>query len=287
MDICRYTRKTIASCPYTSVNDRAPFFMHEIEIFKISFVENGSCSYTFLYEDEMVERKIDVSVGSIYIVRPHEIHYCKEKTIDVRYRDIYVEPSVFKECCDFVEPGLYNSILNSKFPPVFKVTPVMLLYLSESCSYLVGKEISPDKDKVHKGLIINLLDRYVLNSIDKKIYPFWINELIRLLNKGDYVCKPIHEIVKDTNYSHGYVSREFKKYLGVKLKTYVNKKKFDYAAILLATTKEPLDIICYKLGFSTVSSFIYSFKKIFNMTPLQYRKSYSHNIDSDGFTEWN
>lgn len=73
-------------------------------------------------------------------------------------------------------------------------------------------------------------------------------------------------------YNPSYLSRYFKRSVGIPYYSYVQSVKIDRAAYLLANTKESVLSVSIKCGFSTLSSFNRAFRIIFGMTPREYRK---------------
>ncbi len=75
------------------------------------------------------------------------------------------------------------------------------------------------------------------------------------------------------NISASYLSNIFKKETDKTVTEYVNGKRMDYAAHLLATTKQQIQSIAQLCGILDVQYFSKLFKKVKGMTPKEYRKS--------------
>lgn len=69
-----------------------------------------------------------------------------------------------------------------------------------------------------------------------------------------------------------YTMRLFKKTTGMSILEYVTKERMEQAKKLLETTKYNNDIIAEKVGYVSANYFIKQFKKIYGMTPREYRK---------------
>lgn len=79
--------------------------------------------------------------------------------------------------------------------------------------------------------------------------------------------------------SQSYLSRIFKKEVGVSVSEYVRQKKIETAANLLRYSPYSMVDIANRLSFSSQSHFIQTFRKIVGTTPLKYREKY-------GQSEW-
>lgn len=96
----------------------------------------------------------------------------------------------------------------------------------------------------------------------------------------DYIYNHMHEkITVDTlsdyvNLSNGYLSRLFKKELGISVSDYIREKKIENAQNLLKYSNYNLAEISNYLAFSSESHFIHVFEEIVGLTPKKYRDAY-------------
>lgn len=112
-----------------------------------------------------------------------------------------------------------------------------------------------------------------------------------LLRKQSILSKPIvqcvdyiYDHIKDritiqvlaehTQLSTSYLSRLFKKNLGIPISDYIREKKIEKAAHLLRYSDTPLIEIASYLSFSSQSHFILAFENYIGMTPKKYRDKY-------------
>ena len=96
----------------------------------------------------------------------------------------------------------------------------------------------------------------------------------------DYVYDHLHskisevDIAEHVSLSTSYLSRLFKKEVGVTISTYISVKRVETAQNMLKYSDFPsLDIANY-LAFTSHSHFISVFKKYTGMTPNEFRKKY-------------
>lgn len=136
-------------------------------------------------------------------------------------------------------------------------------------------------DSIHtKEGVADLHDRMVMDFTGK----------MRLLQKGstskpitaciDYIYAHIKEriTIEDlagyTQLSASYLSRLFKKELGVSVSDYIREKKIEKSQNLLKYCDYSLIEIANYLSFSSQSHFIQTFKQFAGMTPKKYRDLY-------------
>lgn len=100
----------------------------------------------------------------------------------------------------------------------------------------------------------------------------------------DYIYKHLHEritvddLANYTQLSTSYLSRLFKKNLGISVSDYIREKKIDKATDLLKYSNYSYVEIANYLSFSSQSHFIQAFEKQVGLTPKKYRDRYYHSI---------
>lgn len=80
------------------------------------------------------------------------------------------------------------------------------------------------------------------------------------------------EVADHVGFSRSYFSTYFKEQLGFTLSAFILRCKLEEGKHLLQFTDKPLSVISNYLCFSSQSHFQTSFKKQYNVTPLQFRK---------------
>ena len=80
------------------------------------------------------------------------------------------------------------------------------------------------------------------------------------------------------NMSISNMSHRFKKQMGRTVSDYITEKKFGYVCELLSETDYSIKEIAFLAGYSHPVSFIYKFKQLYGMTPVEYRTT-KNNID--------
>jgi len=132
-----------------------------------------------------------------------------------------------------------------------------------------------------KESIANLHDSMVLDFTGKML----------LLKKNAIISKPITQCIEYiynhihdritvddladyTKLSQSYLSRLFKKELGISVSDYIREKKVEKAQNLLRYSDFSLVEIANYLSFSSQSHFIQTFEKLTGLTPKKYRDRY-------------
>lgn len=279
-------KKTIEKCPFVSFIPRPPHELNKATFFVISIVEKGEGDIVFYSRDDSKSTTIHVTENTVVFIPPFVSTVHKNfKQLEFSQRNIHVDDSVFRDCCDLINPDLYGKIVFKDDPVFFKLTSPSAIYIAEACSLISGEE-EKHFASIHKSIVCSILSSYLASTLKNNVFPVWVKTLIRNLNNLEFLLMPIKQMVKTTNYSHGYVNREFKKILGIPLKQYVLNKKIDISVSMLITTDLSMQDIVDKLNFSNVSNFINIFKSIYKITPAKYRKINSKGISLDDYQAW-
>ncbi|MGO4496809.1 helix-turn-helix domain-containing protein [Paenibacillus sp. 2RAB27] len=104
----------------------------------------------------------------------------------------------------------------------------------------------------------------------------------QFLNIADRLMRMIHEqydqemtlesCASALNFHPVYLSRVFKKEIGVSFSDYLSEYRMNMAKVMLETTNLKISEIGEKLQYKNISAFIRTFRKTFGMTPGSYRE---------------
>ncbi|MGH8978514.1 MAG: helix-turn-helix transcriptional regulator [Acidimicrobiia bacterium] len=101
-----------------------------------------------------------------------------------------------------------------------------------------------------------------------------------LLNAKDLAdaryTEPIHvaDMARAAKLSPAHFSREFRRAFGESPHQYLLTRRLERAAALLRSTDRTVADICCMVGLTSVGSFTTSFRRMYSMTPTEYRASY-------------
>ncbi|MFJ8354708.1 helix-turn-helix domain-containing protein [Bacillus paramycoides] len=102
-----------------------------------------------------------------------------------------------------------------------------------------------------------------------------VTTCMNYISKNVYDGISLNELANHLDITPTYLSKLFKKEVGIPLSEYIQGERVEEAKKLLTLTTYPLSDICTWLNFNDQSYFIKVFKKSTNMTPRQYREKYT------------
>lgn len=135
-----------------------------------------------------------------------------------------------------------------------------------------------------------LMNSYTSVEQIKKLVDFAIKYLQRQSNNEDigksriddimeYLNNNIHKEISRKDVANAvylnpeYLSRLFQKEKGMTLSEYILQQKMNIAKQLLKTTNFSITIVASKVGYTNFSHFTKLFKKVFGISPSEYRKN--------------
>ncbi|MBQ7373279.1 MAG: helix-turn-helix domain-containing protein [Clostridia bacterium] len=266
-----YTKNEIKDFSYTS--PCGAFCIqepHRHTFYEFTIITSGTCEHSIDGNQPFF-----LSRGDVYFVTPQNIHQLSNLPENHQHRDFYATTEKMKEICKAFNFDFIGEL--PKLAPVFrkKLTENQLVALEEKATffnpnlYTFSPEILED---IHTSIIADFLGIILQSNHEKRnLLPDWITTLVQRLDSGDFILNSVEEIVKTTGYAHGYVCRQFKKYMGKTLLSYNNAIKLRESVNLLKThsVMQTASI----LGWDNPKNYNISFKKLYGLTPSQYRKS--------------
>lgn len=269
------TSESIKYAPYTkivtsAIGKTSPMPLHTHTFFEFIIVLDGTLRNTVSGVTKELKK------GSIQLIRPQDEH-----TMSMRnhtHRDVYVMPEDLQAICNCIDPALYDELCEKPLTVDFTVSDFDLKQLEMRLNFFNGAENHDARTlhAAHVSVVTELFHLWQQARIsDSSNLPLWLDELLRHLSTEEYLTMSVSDVIASTNYSHGHVCREFKKFFGVSLNDYLTAQKFSYAKSLLCDSAVTIAEIAERLNYGSASNFVIAFKKRFGETPTKWRKNQS------------
>lgn len=85
----------------------------------------------------------------------------------------------------------------------------------------------------------------------------------------------VADLARAAGLSQAYFTRAFRATFGMTPHGYLLTRRLERAAALLRHTDHDIARVCMQVGLTSVGSFTTSFKRMFGLTPTQYRRRYA------------
>lgn len=133
----------------------------------------------------------------------------------------------------------------------------MLEYVRHAVNVLKLNSTTPQDESISAPQVVETVLQYIAENLSREI--------------------PRQEIAEQVFLSADYVSRLFKKEMGVSLSDYIIGEKVKTAKHLLRESSLSVGVIASKVGYSNFSHFSQLFKRIVGETPIEYREKNRDN----------
>lgn len=127
--------------------------------------------------------------------------------------------------------------------------------------------------RIYKGNI-SYMDKKSSSTSNYAVY-----KALRYIDRECIYITSVKGVAKELSYSEYYISHIFSEKVGMSMKEYIIKKKLQTAAQMLKTTNLSIGELSDYLNFSTPHTFRQAFKKVYLMSPYEYRKSWQQILD--------
>lgn len=248
--------------------------LHTHTFFEIFLVNSGEVLHVINGKSVILQQ------NDLVFLRPHDVHAFKyHNSQNFIHTDILFTEDLFNRVQNFLSSEKLKGFLNSTEPFRTKLTSYEAITFQKNIDDINSL---PNHDSDKQALILSFLTKLFSIVIsdhivkhNKNDYPFWLTQLLSLLNSSDSLKKSKKEIfslLDNFSYNPAYISRAFSLYTGITITEYINRIRFSTAYSLLVSTDMPIPAILDYIGISSKPYFYREFFKRFNITPIQLRK---------------
>lgn len=142
-----------------------------------------------------------------------------------------------------------------------------------NCIYRESKINDESSTLAIESLVLSVLNEMTrFNKLGKDKIPSWVNKVIEILHAHSPDIISLKYLSAQTGIHPVHISAAFPKYLNITIGGYTRSLKVERSAQLLSGSSYSLTEISNICGFADQSHFIRSFRSVYKLTPLQYRK---------------
>ncbi len=253
-----------------------PYPPHTHDFYELVIVMNG----TGLHVSQ--DASINLEKGNIFIVCPGQEHSYKF-TQNLELMNILVSPDFID---NFPQIKGFKSFVNQNYIDYFKAEDIILLEIQSKLEKIQSelKREQPGYDAMITAYLTELFI-YVIRSFDKDDsrksgvkYPVYN---IKHYIETHYLEKiNINTLVSLSGLSESSMLRRFKQNTGYTPIEYQLHLKLLEASRELIETDDSITDIAWNTGFNDSNYFCRYFKKMFTISPREYRRQYRPNLQN-------
>lgn len=169
----------------------------------------------------------------------------------------------------FISSGMIRkAVEEAGVPPTFihNLSSKIFTWIENSSTIAEVKKIDEDIIKEYSKLCLFHNEKYNTYSLNIKNALLFID-----INKDNPIS--LSEVADFVSLNPDYLSRLFKKEVGINFKDYIQKIKVDLAINYLENTNLKISEIAFKLDYCNIENFSKIFKKYQNVTPAKFKKN--------------
>ena len=213
--------------------------------------------------------------NSVLVATTRDVHFLLKSGPDpVRYINIMVRESHLRQILSALSPGLMDYLGSENFQltlPVNRVNEIEQILLQVTYS-------NPDRclenDKLTCSAFLLLISSVLLSqAADLLNMPPSLLRLNQLTQQNELLHCNVNDLAKKLGYSRARLTAIFRKYIGITPHRYLTEYKFNHARKLLETTTMTVSKIAETVGYSSTMQFFANFKRLFGISPSEYRKT--------------
>lgn len=131
-----------------------------------------------------------------------------------------------------------------------------------------------------KSSEIELLSSPYMNISPQKLEENRLSKVITYISENYYKDINLKDMADIASMTLQSFCRFFKKRTNKTFVQFLNEYRIGKACVLLIENKLSVTEICYELGFNSSTNFNRVFKKMYDCTPMEYRKKYSRGSEN-------
>lgn len=244
---------------------------HKHAFVELVYVENGEGTQKLDTGQKMTVRK-----GDVFIIADDTQHSIRPNCDEFEFRIINI---LFEKQAIDVDYDLFKTIQTKNFPSHHSIVRYIYNCLDDYENRSGRYELRM------KGWIYLILSEYLNYESNEQAEKkrSYTEEYVRKATKfirENYAEKlTVATIAANVGVTSGYLQRLFRENCKTSIIEYLLHYRMESACKMLAETETSVQEISILVGYSDIKNFHYYFKRIFGMTPLQYRLS--HKSDGD------
>lgn len=257
--------------------------VHWHDELEIIYVKSGTLNVTISGENYIGNQ------GEAFVVSPGNLHFMGSKTGEVDYYTfLFPLEYVSFQSNDLLEKEVMSPLRHGKL----MIKPQVGDCVRDICEELIAVQLPSSalltvggERKVIPEMSVQLNIKSILLQFFQKMlqYDFIVQnstsgrnttekEMISYIQQNYTGEISLKQFGEQFHLSEKYISRYFKEHFHITLSQYINHLRMEHARQLLQETTLSVTEVAMRSGYENVSYFIRSFKKMYGMSPLKYRK---------------
>ncbi len=250
--------------------------VHWHDEFEIIYVKSGSLLVSISGENYIGKS------GDVFVVSPGNLHFMGSQTGTVDYFTfLFPLKYISFRSNDILDDKLLEPLNNGHL----MISPRVKNTAKELCEQLIEIDLAKNDEResiitaqiktktVLLQFILEMWKKGFVTENDTSGRNTVEKEMVSYIQQNFTGTISLKEFGEQFHLSEKYISRYFKEHFHITISQYVTYLRLKHAKQLLQDTDIPVTEIAMQSGYQNISYFIRSFKKTYEVSPLQYRKN--------------
>ena len=220
--------------------------------------------------------------GDAFVVSPGNLHFMGSQTGTVDYFTfLFPLKYISFRSNDILDDKLLEPLNNGHL----MISPRVKDTAKELCEQLIEIDLAKNDEResiitaqiktktVLLQFILEMWKKGFVTENDTSGRNTVEKEMVSYIQQNFTETISLKEFGEQFHLSEKYISRYFKEHFHITISQYVTYLRLKHAKQLLQDTDIPVTEIAMQSGYQNISYFIRSFKKTYEVSPLQYRKN--------------
>ena len=246
------------------------YALHRHEFYEVFYVLRGQALH------EMDGSSQVVSEGTLVFIRPDDAHCYKVLNCDdFEFVNVNIAGSLAAQAFRWLRIP-QESFDRPKLPPSIRLLGAQHEEMQRKFLELSRMSPGPERRRSFCALIPEvLLLLFTRADMERTpVMPPWLTEVLQKLDDPACFTQGLPELLRMTPYTQEHLTRSFRRYVHTTPTAYINQKRLNYAAALLADRSLAPAEVAQRAGFHNLSHFYHLFRQQYGCTPLQYSARY-------------
>lgn len=267
------------SLPHESATDGVSFLrqksvletyrLHTHDFYEFFYIVRGKAIHEINGENQILAE------GDFVLIRPADAHkYSFLDNFDFEMISVGFTRENFAAALHMLELEAAVFVA-SPMPPVISLHGYQLTDVYRSLCRIAELAAGEERRRYFKSILPCLLYRFLSHGeeLRRSSVPKWMADVINEMGKRENYVEGLPKLLEAAHVSQEHITREFRRHLGVTPTEFINIKRLNLAARLLAEGEMEITGVCFACGFRNLSHFYHCFKKRYGCTPKQFAKA--------------
>ncbi|MGI5885176.1 MAG: GNAT family N-acetyltransferase [Candidatus Spyradocola sp.] len=246
------------------------YALHCHEFYEVFYVLRGQALHEIGSSSQVI------SEGTLVFIRPDDAHCYKILNRDeLEFVNINIACPLAAQAFRWLRIP-QEAFDRQSLPPSLRLEGAQHEEMQRKFLDLSRMNPGPDRRRAFCALIPEvLLLLYTRADMERTpVMPCWLTEVLQKLDEPACFTQGLPALLRMTSYTQEHLTRSFRRYVHTTPTAYINQKRLNYAASLLANRHLSPAEVAEQSGFHNLSHFYHLFRQQFGCTPLQYCARY-------------